>query len=105
MFGLTRQGETPTENSTTNFGETNDWVVGDTTAGLQRLVANGAGNKSWFTNLGDEISLSGTIASTPKISCEVGVLFVYTTLRIGLQARSTTTQEIRLFLMGSMMRG
>ena len=26
MFGLTRQGETPTENSTTNFGETSDWV-------------------------------------------------------------------------------
>ena len=108
MFGLTRMGESPTVNSTTKFGETNSWVSGDSTAELHQLVANGAGNKSWFTNLGDEISLSGTASSTRKIRCEISVrrAALFTQLsRTQLQARSTTTQEIRLSLMGSMMRG
>lgn len=71
MFGLTRAGEAPTVNSTTNFGETNSWAVGNTTtnfAGLHQLVANGAGNKSWFTNLGDEISMGGMQA------CSAGLM-------------------------------
>lgn len=51
----------PTFNSSTNFGEVSGWLGKSVSAdqGLQGLVTNGAGNKSWFTNLGDEISLTG----------------------------------------------
>ena len=34
-------------------------------AGLQALVDNGAGNISWFTNLGDEINLNGPENDVP----------------------------------------
>ena len=51
----------PDVNSTTNFGEASGWLGKDMPAaqGLQALVTNGAGSKSWFTNLGDEIALTG----------------------------------------------